>query len=231
NLPESRVRGFTRARFSFNDRQGMCPACKGDGVKAVEMHFLADVEVPCEVCDGRRYNAQTLQVQYKGRTIADVLDLTVREGREFFQHLPKAIAILRVLDEVGLGYLRLGQPVSTLSRGETQRLKLAADLCRPDSGRTVYILDEPTTGLHAADVQKLLALLQQLVDRGNTVIVIEHHMDVVKAADNVIDFGPEGGDGGGYLVAAVCLDEVARQERSYTARYLGEALRADAVLV
>jgi excinuclease ABC subunit A len=231
NLPESRVRGFTRARFSFNDRQGMCPACKGDGVKAVEMHFLADVEVPCEVCDGRRYNAQTLQVAYKGRTIADVLDLTVREGREFFQHLPKATAILKVLDEVGLGYLRLGQPVSTLSRGETQRLKLAADLCRPDSGRTVYILDEPTTGLHAADVQKLLALLQQLVDRGNTVIVIEHHMDVVKVADHVIDLGPEGGDGGGYLVAAGSPDEVARQDQSFTARYLQEALRGELVLV
>jgi excinuclease ABC subunit A len=231
NLPESRVRGFTRARFSFNDRQGMCPACKGDGVKSVEMHFLADVEVPCEVCDGRRYNAQTLQVQYKGRTIADVLELPVREAREFFQHLPHATAILRVLDEVGLGYLRLGQPVSTLSRGETQRLKLAADLCRPDAGRTVYILDEPTTGLHAADVQKLLALLQRLVDRGNTVIVIEHHMDVVSVADHVIDLGPEGGEGGGYLVAAGTPERVASMEHSHTARYLREALQAEAVLV
>ncbi len=231
NLPESRVRGFTRARFSFNDRQGMCPACKGDGVKAVEMHFLADVEVTCEVCDGRRYNAQTLQVQYRGRTIADVLDLTVTDAREFFQHLPAATAILKVLDEVGLGYLRLGQPVSTLSRGEAQRLKLAADLCRPDTGRTVYILDEPTTGLHAADVQKLLAVLQQLVDRGNTVIVIEHHMDVVRVADHVIDLGPEGGDGGGYLVASGPPEAVAQQEQSHTARYLREALRADAVLV
>ncbi|MGI8914026.1 MAG: excinuclease ABC subunit UvrA, partial [Chloroflexota bacterium] len=231
NLPESRVRGFTRSRFSFNDRQGMCPACKGDGVKSVEMHFLADVEVPCEVCDGRRYNGQTLQVQYKGRTIADVLDLTVREAREFFQHLPTATAILKVLDDVGLGYLRLGQPVSTLSRGESQRLKLAADLCRPDSGRTVYILDEPTTGLHAADVQKLLALLQQLVDRGNTVIVIEHHMDVVKVADHIIDLGPEGGDKGGYLVAAGTPDAVAREPGSYTAHYLHEALIGDAVLV
>jgi excinuclease ABC subunit A len=231
NLPESRVRGFTRARFSFNDRQGMCPACKGDGVKAVEMHFLADVVVTCEVCDGRRYNAQTLQVQYRGRTIADVLDLTVREARDFFQHVPTAVAILKVLDEVGLGYLRLGQPVSTLSRGEAQRLKLAADLCRPDSGQTVYILDEPTTGLHAADVQKLLALLQQLVDRGNTVIVIEHHMDVVRVADHVIDLGPEGGDGGGYLVAVGPPEAVARQDASHTARYLREALAKEAVLV
>ena len=230
NLPESRVRGFTRARFSFNDRQGMCPACKGDGVRAVEMHFLADVEVPCEVCDGRRYNAQTLQVQYKGRSIADVLELTVRDARAFFAHVPAATAILKVLDEVGLGYLRLGQPVSTLSRGESQRLKLAADLCRPDTGQTVYILDEPTTGLHAADVQKLLALLQRLVDRGNTVIVVEHHMDIVKVADYVIDLGPEGGDAGGYLIASGAPEAVARMDRSHTARYLGEALAAEAVL-
>jgi excinuclease ABC subunit A len=209
----------------------MCPACRGDGVRAVEMHFLADVEVPCEVCDGRRYNAQTLQVQYKGHSIADVLQLTVREARQFFQHVPTAAAILQVLDEVGLGYLRIGQPVSTLSRGESQRLKLASDLCRPDTGRSVYILDEPTTGLHAADVQKLLALLQQLVDRGNTVIVIEHHMDVVRVADHVIDLGPEGGDAGGYLVVSGSPEAVARNDGSHTARYLREALVGEAVLV
>jgi len=231
NLPESRVRGFTRARFSFNDRQGMCQACRGDGVRTIEMHFLADVQVPCEVCDGRRYNAQTLQVKYQGRSIADVLELTVREARLVFQHLPAASSILRVLDNVGLGYLRLGQPVSTLSRGETQRLKLATDLCRPDTGKSVYILDEPTTGLHAADVQKLLSLLQQLVDRGNTVIVIEHHLDVIKVADHVIDLGPEGGEAGGYVVATGSPEAVAECTASYTGRYLQQVLDREAVLV
>ncbi|MCL4509039.1 MAG: excinuclease ABC subunit UvrA, partial [Chloroflexi bacterium] len=224
NLPESRVRGFTPARFSFNERQGMCPACGGEGVIAIEMHFLADVTVPCEVCSGRRYNAQTLQVKYRGKSIAGVLELTIDEALEFFQNLPAASNILQVLSSVGLGYLRLGQPVNTLSRGESQRLKLAAELCRQNTGGTVYILDEPTTGLHAADVQTLLAALQRLVDRGNTVIVIEHHMDVVKVADYVIDLGPEGGERGGYLVTAGLPEAVAQCDTSRTAPFLGRAL-------
>lgn len=219
-LPEARVRGFTPARFSFNERQGMCSACRGEGYVSVEMHFLADVTVPCDVCKGRRFNSLTLEVKYRGLSIADVLELTVHEAKDFFANLPTAARILNVLEEVGLGYLQLGQPLTTLSRGESQRLKLATELTRLDTTRTVYILDEPTTGLHAADVQKLLACLQRLVDRGNTVIMIEHNMDAVRLADYVIDLGPEGGDAGGYLVASGPTDEVSTHPLSRTAPYV-----------
>jgi len=225
NLPESRVRGFSRSRFSFNDRAGQCPGCHGDGVIAVNMHFLADVTVPCDVCNGLRYNAQTLRVKYRGKSIAEVLAMTVREAAELFDHVPEASRILRTLVEVGLGYMQLGQPAPTLSRGEAQRLKLATELCRPSNGRTLYILDEPTTGLHFADVERLLAILQRLVDGGNSVVVIEHNLDVIKVADHVIDLGLDGGDSGGTVVVSGPPEAVARSTHSYTGRYLSALLR------
>jgi len=217
---DAKIRGYGPGRFSFNVKGGRCEACSGDGLVKIEMHFLADVYVPCEVCRGQRYNRETLEVQYKGKNIAQVLDMTAEEAVEFFQNLPKIHRKAQTLVEVGLGYVKLGQSSTTLSGGEAQRVKLATELARTSTGKTIYILDEPTTGLHAADVHKLLDVLQQLVDAGNTVLVIEHNLDVIKCADHIIDLGPEGGDEGGYVVAAGTPEEVAKVEGSYTGQYL-----------
>ena len=217
---DAKIRGYGPGRFSFNVKGGRCEACSGDGLVKIEMHFLADVYVPCEVCRGQRYNRETLEVQYKGKNIAQVLDMTAEEAVEFFQNLPKIHRKAQTLVEVGLGYVKLGQSSTTLSGGEAQRVKLATELARISTGRTIYILDEPTTGLHAADVHKLIEVLQQLVDAGNTVLVIEHNLDVIKTADHIIDLGPEGGDEGGYVVATGTPEEVAKVESSYTGQYL-----------
>ena len=217
---DAKMRGFTSGRFSFNVKGGRCEACQGDGIIKIEMHFLPDIYVPCEVCKGKRYNRETLEVKYKGKSIYDVLDMTVEEGLQFFSSLPKIARKLQTLFDVGLGYVKIGQPATTLSGGEAQRVKLAAELSRKATGRTVYILDEPTTGLHTADVQQLVAVLQRLVDGGNTVIVIEHNLDVIKTADYVIDLGPEGGDKGGQVVACGTPEDIAAAEGSYTGRYL-----------
>jgi excinuclease ABC subunit A len=221
HLPESRVRGYKPGRFSFNVKGGRCEACEGDGILRIEMHFLPDVFVTCEECAGKRYNRETLEIKFKGKSIADVLEMTVEEGREFLEHIPSARSGLQTLADVGLGYVQLGQPAPTLSGGEAQRIKLAKELSKRATGRTVYILDEPTTGLHFADVEKLLEVLNRLVDRGNTVIVIEHNLEVVKTADQIIDLGPEGGDKGGELVVVGTPEEVANDPLSYT----GQALR------
>ena len=223
-LPESRARGYKPGRFSFNVRGGRCDACNGDGIIKVEMHFLPDVYIPCEVCKGKRYNRETLEVTYKGKNIADVLAMTVEEALAFFDAHPRIKKILQTLYDVGLGYVELGQPAPTLSGGEAQRVKLSRELAKRATGRTVYFLDEPTTGLHFDDVKKLLAVLQRLVDAGNTVIVIEHNLDVVKNADYVIDLGPEGGDEGGHLVAAGTPEEIARKRKSFTGKYLKKVL-------
>ena len=217
---DAKIRGYGPGRFSFNVKGGRCEACAGDGLVKIEMHFLADVYVPCEVCRGQRYNRETLEVQYKGKNIAQVLDMTAEEAMEFFQNLPKIHRKAQALVEVGLGYVKLGQSSTTLSGGEAQRVKLATELARSSTGKTIYILDEPTTGLHAADVHKLIEVLQQLVDAGNTVLVIEHNLDVIKTADHIIDLGPEGGDEGGYVVASGTPEEVAQVEESYTGQYL-----------
>ena len=204
---------------------GRCEACAGDGLVKIEMHFLADVYVPCEVCKGARYNRETLEVQYKGKNIAQVLNMTAEEAVDFFENLPKICKKAQTLVEVGLGYVKLGQSSTTLSGGEAQRVKLATELARNSTGKTIYILDEPTTGLHAADVHKLIEVLQQLVEAGNTVLVIEHNLDVIKTADQIIDLGPEGGDGGGYVVASGTPEEVAQVAESYTGRYLKQYLQ------
>ena len=217
---DAKMRGYGPGRFSFNVKGGRCEACSGDGLVKIEMHFLADVYVPCEVCRGQRYNRETLEVLYKGKNIAQVLDMTAEEAMEFFENLPKIRRKAQTLVEVGLGYVKLGQSSTTLSGGEAQRVKLATELARVSTGRTIYILDEPTTGLHAADVHKLIEVLQQLVDVGNTVLVIEHNLDVIKTADHIIDLGPEGGDEGGYVVASGTPEEVAQVEGSYTGQYL-----------
>ena len=217
---DAKIRGYGPGRFSFNVKGGRCEACSGDGLVKIEMHFLADVYVPCEVCKGARYNRETLEVQYKGKNISQVLDMTAEEAVDFFENLPKIRRKAQTMVEVGLGYVKLGQSSTTLSGGEAQRVKLATELARVSTGRTIYILDEPTTGLHTADVHKLIQVLQQLVDLGNTVLVIEHNLDVIKVADHIIDLGPEGGDGGGYVVAAGTPEEVAAVEGSYTGRYL-----------
>ncbi len=221
---DAKIRGYGPGRFSFNVKGGRCEACSGDGLVKIEMHFLADVYVPCEVCKGKRYNRETLVLKYKGKHIDQVLDMTAEEAVEFFENLPKIRRKAQTMVEVGLGYVKLGQSSTTLSGGEAQRVKLATELARTATGRTIYILDEPTTGLHAADVDKLIEVLQQLVDAGNTVLVIEHNLDVIKTADHIIDLGPEGGDGGGYVVAAGTPEEVARVEGSYTGRYLKDYL-------
>ncbi|MGQ9533001.1 MAG: excinuclease ABC subunit UvrA [Desulfotomaculales bacterium] len=223
-VPEARMRGYRPGRFSFNVRGGRCEACQGDGIIKIEMHFLPDVYIPCEVCKGRRYNRETLEVKYKGCNIADVLDMTVDRAAEFFQAIPRIHRYLQTLRDVGLGYIRLGQPATTLSGGEAQRVKLATELARRATGRTFYILDEPTTGLHAADVERLLDVLHRLVDAGNTVLVIEHNLDVIKTADYIIDLGPEGGDRGGRVVAAGTPEEVARVPGSYTGQFLRAVL-------
>jgi excinuclease ABC subunit A len=222
--PEARARGYAPGRFSFNVKGGRCEACRGDGILKIEMHFLPDVYVPCEVCHGRRYNRETLEVRFRGKSIADVLDLTVDEALELFAHQPRIARILQTLTAVGLGYIKLGQPATTLSGGEAQRIKLAAELSRRATGRTLYVLDEPTTGLHFEDVARLLEVLQELVDRGNTVVVIEHNLDVVKCADYILDLGPEGGDGGGRLVAEGTPEEIARNPASHLAPFLAMAL-------
>ena len=221
---DAKMRGYGPGRFSFNVKGGRCEACSGDGLVKIEMHFLADVYVPCEVCHGSRYNRETLEVLYKGKNIAQVLDMTAEEAVDFFENLPKIRRKAQMLQEVGLGYVKLGQSSTTLSGGEAQRVKLATELSRVSTGRTIYILDEPTTGLHAADVHKLIEVLQQLVDAGNTVLVIEHNLDVIKTADYVIDLGPEGGDGGGRLVAAGTPEEIAATEASFTGAYLKKYL-------
>ena len=217
---DAKIRGYGPGRFSFNVKGGRCEACSGDGLVKIEMHFLSDVYVPCEVCRGARYNRETLEVQYKGKNISQVLDMTAEEAVEFFGNLPKISRKAQTLVEVGLGYIKLGQSSTTLSGGEAQRVKLATELARVSTGRTIYILDEPTTGLHSADVHKLIEVLQRLVEAGNTVLVIEHNLDVIKTADYVIDLGPEGGDGGGYVVAAGTPEEIAAVEESYTGQYL-----------
>ena len=221
---EAKTRGYTPGRFSFNVKGGRCEACRGDGILKIEMHFLPDVYVPCEVCHGRRYNRETLEVRFRGKSIADVLALTVDEALELFEHQPRIQRVLATLRDVGLGYITLGQPATTLSGGEAQRIKLAAELSRRSTGRTLYVLDEPTTGLHFEDVARLLEVLQELVDRGNTVIVIEHNLDVVKCADYIVDLGPEGGDGGGRVVAEGTPEEIARDRRSHLAPYLARVL-------
>ena len=225
-LPESKIRGFGKGRFSFNVKGGRCEACSGDGIIKIEMHFLPDVYVPCEVCHGRRYNRETLEVKYKGKNIYDVLAMSVAEGLEFFKSLPGIRRHLETLNDVGLGYLKIGQPSTQLSGGEAQRVKLAAELSRRDTGRTLYILDEPTTGLHFADVDKLIAVLQRLVDAGNTVVVIEHNLDVIKCADYIIDLGPEGGDKGGTIVATGTPEQIAGVRKSYTGQYLKKMLKS-----
>jgi len=222
---DARIRGYGPGRFSFNVKGGRCEACCGDGLVKIEMHFLADVYVPCEVCKGQRYNRETLEVLYKGKNIAQVLEMTADEALEFFANLPKIHRRVQTLVEVGLGYVKLGQSSTTLSGGEAQRVKLATELARVSTGKTIYVLDEPTTGLHAADVHKLIDVLQQLVDAGNTVLVIEHNLDVIKTADYIIDLGPEGGDGGGYVVACGTPEQVAQVEESYTGQYLKRCLQ------
>ena len=222
---DAKMRGYAAGRFSFNVKGGRCEACQGDGILKIEMHFLPDVYVPCEVCKGKRYNRETLEVQYKGKNISDVLKMTVEEGVAFFENQPRIARKLQTLAEVGLGYIEIGQPATTLSGGEAQRVKLATELSKRSTGKTVYILDEPTTGLHTADVHQLLGILQKLVDGGNTVIVIEHNLDVIKSADYVLDLGPEGGDRGGTLVAAGTPEEIAENPASYTGQYLKRVLQ------
>ena len=224
-VPESKMRGYMPGRFSFNVRGGRCEACEGDGIIKIEMHFLPDVYVPCEVCKGKRYNAQTLEIKYKGKNVSDVLEMRVDEASEFFSAIPRIHNKLRTICEVGLGYIKMGQPATTLSGGEAQRVKLATELARRSTGRTFYVLDEPTTGLHFADIHKLLEVLDRLVQTGNTVLVIEHNLDVIKTADYIIDLGPEGGDRGGTVVAAGTPEKVARDKRSYTGQYLLPVLK------
>lgn len=221
---ESKIRGYSASRFSFNVKGGRCEACQGDGINKIEMHFLPDIYVPCEVCKGKRYNRETLEVKYKGKSIYDVLEMTVEEGLEFFENQKKIYRKLKTLYDVGLGYVKIGQPATTLSGGEAQRVKLSTELSKPATGKTIYILDEPTTGLHTADVHKLIDVLQRLVDNGNTVVVIEHNLDVIKVADYIIDLGPEGGDKGGKIVACGTPEEIAKCTKSYTGQYLKKIL-------
>ena len=221
---EAKLRGYSKGRFSFNVAGGRCESCNGDGVHKIEMHFLPDIYVPCEVCKGKRYNRETLEVKYKGKTIADVLDMTVEEALKFFDKIPKIKNKIQTLSDVGLGYIKLGQPSTTLSGGEAQRVKLATELSKKATGKTLYILDEPTTGLHIADVHRLVEILQRLVDTGNTIIVIEHNLDLIKTCDHIIDLGPEGGDNGGEVVAIGTPEQVCSNERSYTGEFLKKYL-------
>jgi len=218
--PDAKIRGYQQGRFSFNVKGGRCESCRGDGVLKIEMHFLPDVYVPCEICKGKRYNRETLEVKYKGKSIADILQMNIEEAVEFFKAIPKIHRKLETLLEVGLGYIRMGQPATTLSGGEAQRVKLASELSKRSTGSTLYILDEPTTGLHFEDVRRLLSVLHRLVDQGNTVLVIEHNLDVIKTADWVIDLGPEGGNGGGEIIATGTPEAIATNERSHTGRFL-----------
>ena len=221
---EAKMRGYDKGRFSFNVAGGRCEACSGDGVLKIEMHFLPDIYVPCEVCKGKRYNRETLEVKYKGKTISDVLDMTVEEALKFFENIPKIKSKIQTLYDVGLGYIKLGQPSTTLSGGEAQRVKLATELSKKATGKTLYILDEPTTGLHIADVHKLIDILQRLVDTGNSIIVIEHNLDLIKTADYIIDLGPEGGSGGGTIVGTGTPEEIVQNKNSYTGQYLKKFL-------
>ena len=225
-LPEAKARGYKPGRFSFNVKGGRCEACQGDGVIKIEMHFLPDVYVTCETCKGKRYNRETLEVQFKGKSIADVLDMTVEDAQEFFKAVPSIREKMDALVRVGLGYIKVGQQATTLSGGEAQRVKLSKELAKRSTGRTLYILDEPTTGLHFEDVKKLLEVLHELVDQGNSMVVIEHNLDVIKTADWIIDIGPEGGDGGGEIVAVGTPEAVATVTASHTGRYLGPMLVA-----
>ena len=225
-LPDAKARGFRPGRFSFNVKGGRCEACQGDGVIAIEMHFLPNVYVTCEQCKGRRYNRETLEIRYRGKSIADVLDLTVDQALPLLENFPPIANKLRTLQDVGLGYIELGQSATTLSGGEAQRVKLAKELSRRGTGRTLYILDEPTTGLHFEDTHKLLDVLNKLVNQGNTVVIIEHNLDVIKSADYVIDLGPEGGEGGGRIVARGTPEEVSRSRESFTGHFLGNIVRA-----
>ena len=217
---EARMRGYKAGRFSFNVKGGRCEACKGDGILKIEMHFLPDVYVPCEVCKGARYNRETLEVRYKGKNISEVLDMTIDEAVDFFANVPRIARKLKIIQDVGLGYIKLGQPATTLSGGEAQRVKLATELSRRSTGKTLYILDEPTTGLHTADIHKLLDILQRLVAGGDTVVVIEHNLDVIKTADYIIDLGPEGGDKGGTVVATGRPEDIVKVPESYTGKFL-----------
>jgi excinuclease ABC subunit A len=222
---DARAKGYKSGRFSFNVKGGRCEACKGDGIIKIEMHFLPDVYVPCEVCKSKRYNSETLEVRYKGKNIYEVLEMTVEDALDFFDNVPKIRNKLQTLSDVGLGYIKLGQPSTQLSGGESQRIKLATELSKRSTGKTLYILDEPTTGLHTADVKKLLKIVQKLVEGGNTVIVIEHNLDVIKCADYIIDLGPEGGDKGGKIIAKGTPEQVAKNEKSYTGKYLKDVLK------
>ncbi len=219
-LPESKIRGYTAGRFSFNVKGGRCEHCQGQGMIKIEMQFLPDIYIECEVCKGSRYNRETLQVRYKNKSIADVLAMTVSEGLQFFENIPTILTKLETLDAVGLGYIRIGQSATTLSGGEAQRIKLSRELSKRATGQTIYILDEPSTGLHAVDVKRLIDVIQQLVDQGNTVVVIEHNLDIIKVADHIIDLGPEGGDGGGMVIAEGTPEKITQVEASYTGRYL-----------
>ena len=229
STPESGVRGYKAGRFSFNVKGGRCENCQGDGMIKIEMHFLPDVYVPCEVCHGTRYNSETLEVQYKGKNIAQVLDMTIEEALTYFEAIPKIRRKLQTIVDVGLGYVTLGQPATTLSGGEAQRMKLASELQRVSSGKTFYILDEPTTGLHTHDIARLLQVLDRLVEAGNTIVVIEHNLDVIKTADYIIDMGPEGGAGGGTVLATGTPEEIAEVEGSYTGQFLKPILERDKV--
>ena len=221
---EAKMRGYEKGRFSFNVPGGRCEACSGDGVLKIEMQFLSDIYVPCEVCHGKRYNKETLEVKYKGKSIADVLDMTVEEALEFFDKIPRIKSKIQTLYDVGLGYIKLGQPSTTLSGGEAQRVKLATELSKKATGKTLYILDEPTTGLHIADVHRLVDILQRLVDTGNTIIVIEHNLDLIKTCDHIIDLGPEGGDKGGQVIAVGTPEHIVKNEKSYTGQFLKKYL-------
>ncbi|HEY1645757.1 MAG TPA: ATP-binding cassette domain-containing protein, partial [Candidatus Saccharimonadales bacterium] len=224
STPEARLQGYQAGRFSFNVKGGRCENCQGDGIIKIEMHFLPDVYVPCEVCHGKRYNREALEIHYKGKNISDVLDMTTEQANEFFKNIPAISRKLQTLVDVGLGYIKLGQPATTLSGGEAQRVKLATELARRPTGRTLYILDEPTTGLHMDDVGKLLVVLHALVDSGNSMVVIEHNLDVIKNADWLIDMGPEGGDAGGQVIAIGTPEQVAKNKASYTGHYLTKML-------
>ena len=225
NLPEAKIRGYKPGRFSFNTKGGRCEACAGNGYKTIEMNLLPDVMVPCEVCHGKRYNRETLEVRFKGKSIADVLDMTINQAMEFFENTPNILNKIKALQEVGLGYIKLGQSSTTLSGGESQRVKLATELAKRDTGKTLYILDEPTTGLHFEDIRILMDVLQKLVDKGNTVIIIEHNLDVIKLADHIIDIGPEGGSGGGKIVAQGTPEAIVKAGKGYTAKFLAPVLQ------
>ena len=227
-LPEAKIRGYKAGRFSFNVSGGRCETCKGNGYKTIEMNFLPDVLVPCEECHGKRYNRETLEVRFRGKSIADILDMTINMAVEFFENIPSILSKVKVLQDVGLGYIKLGQPSTTLSGGESQRVKLATELAKKDTGKTLYVLDEPTTGLHFEDIRVLLGVLNKLVDKGNTIIVIEHNLDVIKCADYLIDMGPEGGRNGGQVLFTGTPEEMVKAKtKSYTAPFLKDELKSD----